>query len=204
MPFLRLSVLVSTLVISASICAQAQQSPVPSRIRGTIERADGPLLTVKARDGSDVQLRVPDNVSVSGIERITLGDIKPGTFIGVAAMPQADGSQKALSVHLFPESMRGTGEGFRPWDLRPNSTMTNATVDQRVTANDGEHLTVKYKGGEKTVVVTPETPIVTYAPGNVSELVPGAKIIAFVNRKGDGSLEAPRIGVGRNGLAPPM
>lgn len=204
MTFLRLSVLVSALVLSAPICAEAQPSPVPSRIRGTIERADGSLLTVKARDGSDLQLRVPDNVPVSGIERIALADIKPGTFIGVAAMPQADGSQKALSVHLFPESMRGTGEGFRPWDLRPNSTMTNATVDQRVTANDGEHLTVKYKGGEKTVVVTPETPIVTYAPGNVAELVPGAKIIAFVNRRSDGSLEASRIGVGRNGLTPPM
>jgi hypothetical protein len=191
-------------VVLGSGLAHAQQPAGPTRVRGTIEKVDGPMLTVKSRDGSEMQLRVPANVSVSGIVRIALSEVKPGAYIGVAALPQADGSQKALSVHIFPENMRGTAEGFRPWDLRPNSTMTNATVDQRVTANDGEHLTMKYKDGEKTVVVPPETPVVTYVPGTAAELVPGAKIIANLVRKEDGVLEAPRISVGRDGLTPPM
>ena len=120
-------------------------------------------------------------------------------------MPQPDGSQKALAIHVFPEAMRGTGEGFRPWDLRPNSTMINATVDQKVEANDGDTIVVKYKDGEKTVVVPPDTPIVTFVAGEKSELKPGAKIIIFgATKKDDGMLEANRVNVGLDGLTPPM
>lgn len=194
---------VALTVLPALRPAPAQQ-PQPTRIRATIDSVDGTTLAVTSRDGAHLTLRTPDNLQVSGLVRIALSDIKPGAYIGVAAMPQADGSQKALSVHLFPEAMRGTGEGFRPWDLRPNSTMTNATVDQTVESNDGHQLTLKYKGGEKVVIVTPETPIVTYVPGDRADLKAGAKIIAFATRNEDGSLTAPRISVGKDGLTPPM
>lgn len=190
-------------VLFGALPAAAQQPP-PSRIRGTIESVDGAVLTVKSRDGAELKLVMPDKVSVSGIVKISLSDIKAGSYIGVTGLPQADGSQKAVEIHLFPEAMRGTGEGSRPWDLRPNSSMTNAAVDQMVSAADGNKLTLKYKGGEKVIVVTPDTPIVTYAPGDKSELKPGAKIIAFATRKDDGSYDAPRISVGRDGLTPPM
>lgn len=187
-----------------AVCPAPAQQPQPSRIRATIDSVDGNTLAVTARDGTHLTLRTPDNVQVSGIVKIALSDIKAGDYIGVAAMPQADGSQKALSVHLFPEAMRGTAEGFRPWDLRPNSTMTNATVDQTVESNDGQRLTLKYKDGEKIVMVTPETPIVTYVPGDRADLKAGAKIIALATRNEDGSLTAPRISVGKDGLTPPM
>src|SRR5258708_13829016 len=120
-------------------------------------------------------------------------------------MAQADGPQKALAVHIFPEAQRGSGEGFRAWDLRPNSTMTNATVAETVAGTDGQNITVKYKDGEKKVVVPPATPIVAFVTGDKSELKAGAKIIIFgANKKDDGSLEANRVGVGRDGIAPPM
>jgi hypothetical protein len=180
------------------------QQPQVSRIRGTIESVDGSTVTMKSRDGSVLKLNAPDNVRVTGVVKISMADIKSGAYIGVAAMPQPDGSQKALSVHLFPEAMRGTAEGFTPWDLRPNSTMTNASVDQMVTANDGDKLTLKYKDGEKTIIVPPETPIVSLVPGDKSELKAGAKIIAFASKKDDGSYDAARFFVGRDGLMPPM
>jgi hypothetical protein len=146
-----------------------------------------------------------DNVSVRGIVKASLSDIKDNSFIGVTGMPQADGSQKAVEIHIFPEPMRGTGEGHRPWDLAPNSTMTNATVAQMVKAVDGDVITLKYKDGEKKIVVTPQTEIVTYVPGSKDELKPGAKIfIAGAAKKEDGTLEAASISVGRDGVTPPM
>jgi hypothetical protein len=181
------------------------QQPPTVRIRGTIEAVDGAMLTVKSRDGTDMKVRMTDNVTVTGVARIAKSDIKPGSYIGVTGMPQADGSQKAVAIHVFPEAMRGTGEGSRPWDLRPNSTMTNATVDQKVEANDGDTIVVKYKDGEKKVLVTPDTPIVTFVAGEKSELKPGAKIIIFgATKKEDGSLEANRVNVGLDGITPPM
>jgi len=144
-------------------------------------------------------------VQVVGVEKASLADIKEGSYVGSAAMPQPDGSQKALEVHIFPEAMRGTGEGHRPWDLRPQSTMTNANVEQVVTGVDGHTLSVKYKDGEKKLVVPPDTPIVTYVPGDKSELKPGAKIfIAAAAKQADGSLQAPRVNYGKDGLTPPM
>jgi hypothetical protein len=184
--------------------ASAQQLPTV-RVRGTIEAVDGAMLTVKSRDGTDLKVKMTDNVAVTGVTKIAKSDIKPGSYIGVTGMPQADGSQKAIAIHVFPEAMRGTGEGFRPWDLRPNSTMTNATVDQKVEANDGDTIVVKYKDGEKKVLVTPDTPIVTFVAGEKSELKPGAKIIIFgAIKKEDGSLEANRVNVGLDGITPPM
>ena len=192
-------------VISLLGSAASAQQPPAVRIRGTIETVDGPLLTVKSREGTDMKVRVTDNVVVFGVADIAMSEIKPGSYIGVTAMPEPDGTQKALAVHIFPEAQRGVAEGFRPWDLRPNSTMTNATVAQTVAGTDGQNILVKYKDGEKKVVVPPGTPIVTFLAGDKSELKPGARILIFgATRKDDGTLEANRVNVGRDGITPPM
>jgi hypothetical protein len=192
-----------TLSVLASV-AWAQQPP-PVRIRGTIESVDGAMLMIKSREGADMKVRVTDNVAVFGVAKTEMSEIKPGSYIGVSAMPEPDGTQQALAVHIFPETQRGAAEGFRPWDLRPNSTMTNATVAETVKGTDGQNILVKYKDGEKKVVVPPDTPIVTFVAGDKSELKPGAKIIIFgALKKDDGTLEANRVNVGRDGITPPM
>jgi hypothetical protein len=197
---------VAGLAALLSASASFAQQPQTVRVRGTVEAVDGPVLTVKSRDGrTTYKVRMADNAAVRGIIRASLSEIKANSFIGVTGMPQADGSQKAVEIHIFPEALRGTGEGHRPWDLLPNSTMTNATVQQLVKGVSGDEITLKYKDGEKKIVVTPETAIVTYAPGSKDELKPGAKIfIAGANRKDDGTLEAASISVGRDGITPPM
>ena len=192
------------MVAISTIAAIAQQSPTPTRVRGTIEGVDGDVLAVKSRAGQDVKLHLTGDAKIVGIIKISLADIKVGSFIGTTTMPGPDGAQNAVEVHVFPEDMRGTGEGSRPYDLRPNSTMTNATVSESVAGNDGHTLLVKYKDGEKKVLVSPETPVVTYVPGDRSDLKPGAKIIAFVRQLPDSSFESNRISVGRDGLTPPM
>jgi len=184
--------------------AWAQQPPTV-RIRGTIDAVDGAMLMIKSRDGTDMKVRMTDNVAVFGVTKTALSEIKPGSYIGVSAMPEPDGTQKALAVHIFPETQRGAAEGFRPWDLRAGSTMTNATVAETVAGTDGQNILVKYKDGEKKVVVPPETPIVTFVAGDKSEVKPGAKIIIFgAVKKDDGTLEANRVNVGRDGIMPPM
>ena len=192
------------MVAASSLSAIAQQPPSPSRVRGTIEGIDGDVVDVKSRSGDDVKLHMTSDMRIVGIVKISLADIKVGSFIGATTVPGPDGSQNAVEVHVFPEAMRGTGEGSRPYDLRPNSTMTNATVAESVAGNDGHTLLVKYKDGEKKVVVSPETPVVTYVPADKSDLKEGAKIIAFVKKLPDGSFETDRISVGRDGLTPPM
>jgi hypothetical protein len=191
-------------VVASSLYAIAQQSPTPSRVRGTIEGVDGDVLAVKSRAGEDVKLHMTGDVKVVGIVKISLADIKVGSFIGTTTVPGPDGTQNAVEVHVFPEDMRGTGEGSRPYDLRPNSTMTNATVATTVAGNDGHTLMVKYKDGEKKVLVGPDTPVVTYVPADKSDLKAGAKVIAFMKKLPDGSFETNRVSVGRDGLTPPM
>src|SRR6266550_8224651 len=175
------------------------------RVRGTIEGVEGQTLMVKSRDGADVKVAIADNAPVVGITNASISDIKPGSFVGVTGMPQADGSQKAVEVHIFPEAMRGTGEGHRPWDLRPQSTMTNANVEQTVAGVEGRTLTLKYKDGEKKIIVPPDAPIVAFAPGDKGDLKAGVKIfIGAAKKQADGSLQAPRINYGKDGLTPPM
>jgi hypothetical protein len=203
------SILIRPLVAAAMVAASsfyaiAQQPPTPSRVRGTIEAVDGDVLAVKSRAGEDFKLHMASDMRLVGITKISLSDIKVGSFIGATTVPGPDGAQNAVEVHVFPEDMRGTGEGSRPFDLRPNSTMTNATVAESVAGNDGHTLLVKYKDGEKKVVVLPDTPVVTYVPAEKSELKAGAKVIAFFKKLPDGSFEANRISVGLNGLTPPM
>ena len=196
---------VTALLAVAFVTAASAQQPPTVRVRGTIEAVDGATLSIKSRDGSDVKVNITDNIAVTGVAKASLSDIKEGSYIGVSAMPEPDGTQKAISVHIFPEAQRGAAEGFRPWDLRPNSTMTNATVAQTVAGVDGQTIMVKYKDGEKKVVVPPDTPIVAFAPGDKAEIKPGAKIIIFgATKKEDGTLETGRIAIGRDGIAPPM
>jgi hypothetical protein len=192
------------MVASSTIYAIAQQPPTPTRVRGTIEGVNGGVLAVKSRGGEDVKLHMTSDIRVVGITKIALSDIKVGSFIGTTTVPGPDGMQNAVEVHVFPEDMRGTGEGSRPYDLRPNSSMTNATVAESVVANDGHTLLIKYRGGEKKVQVSPETPVVTYVAADKSDLKAGAKVIAFMKKLPDGSFETNRVSVGRDGLTPPM
>jgi hypothetical protein len=175
------------------------------RVRGTIERVDGPVYVVKARDGAELKVTLMDNGVLVAIVKASLADIKPGLFVGSTGMPQPDGSQKAIEVHIFPEAMRGTGEGHYPWDLQADSTMTNANVEESVAGVDGQTLTLKYKTGEKKIIVTPQTAIVTYNPGDKADLKPGTKIfIGAAKKQPDGTLQAARINYGKDGIAPPM
>lgn len=192
------------MVVGSCLYALGQQPPSSSRVRGTIEGVDGDVIAVKSRGGEDVKLHMTGDLRVVGISKISLSDIQVGSFIGTTTVPGPDGIQNAIEVHVFPENMRGTGEGSRPHDLRPNSSMTNATVAESVVGNDGFTLLIKYKEGEKKVLVSPDTPVVTYVPANKSDLKAGAKVIATMKKLPDGSFETDRISVGRDGLTPPM
>ena len=195
----------SLAIASVVVTAASAQTPPTVRIRGTLEAVDGAVLSIKSREGTDMKVRMTDNVAVFGIVKTELSEIKEGSYIGVTALPEPDGTQKAVAVHIFPESQRGAAEGFRPWDQRPNSTMTNATVAQTVKGTDGQNILVKYKDGEKKVLVPPGTPIVTFVAGDKDELKAGARIIIFgAVKKDDGTLEANRVNVGRDGITPPM
>ena len=200
----RLPLIALLMVAASSVYAIAQKAPVPTRVRGDVVSADGETLLVKSRAGEDFKLHMASDMKVLGITKISLSDIKVGSFIGTTTVPGPDGMPTAVEVHVFPENMRGTGEGSRPFDLKPNSTMTNATVADSVVGNDGHTITVRYKDGEKKVLVTPETPVVTYVPADKADLKPGAKVIAFLKQLPDGSFETNRVSVGRDGLTPPM
>ncbi len=189
------------MMVSGITTALAQDTV---RVRGTIERIDGSTYVVKARDGAELKVTLADNPQIAGVVKASLSEIKQGSFVGVTAMPQADGSQRALEVRIFPEAMRGTGEGHYPWDLRPQSTMTNANVDQLVTAVDGQTLTLKYKDGEKKIFVPTSTPIVVYVQGDKSDLKPGAKVFIAAIKQPDGTLQGRAWRVGRDGVTPPM
>jgi hypothetical protein len=192
------------ILAAAPFAADAQQQPL--RLRGTIEKADGNVLSLKSKDGAQHQLTLTltDNALIVAVVKASMAEVKEGTFLGSAAMPQPDGSQRALEVHIFPEQMRGTGEGHRSYAPVPNSTMTNgAAAGTTVTGVDGSTMTVKFKGGEKKIVVPPNVPIVRYEIGSKADLKPGAKFtVLAATKKPDGTLEASRINVGRDGVEP--
>jgi hypothetical protein len=193
------------LSIVAASPSYAQQTV---RVRAQIEKVDGTVLSVKARDGSALTVKMSDDYRVAAMVKATLADLTPDTYIGVTAMPQADGTQKAVAVHIFQANQRGTGEGHRPWDL-PGTTMTNAAIETTIAATDGQVITVKYKNGDKVderkFVVTPQTVIVRYVPGDKSELKSGVHIIiGAATKKPDGTLEATALNYGRDGIVPPM
>ena len=198
----RASAALGLALICIAVPASAQETV---RIRGTIESVEGPVYVVKNRDGAEVKLSLADNPKVIATVPAVMADIKPGLFIGSAGMMQQDGTQKATEVHIFPEAMRGTGEGHYDWDLQPQNKMTNANIEQSVTGVDGQTLTVKYKGGEKKLLVTPDTKVVSFVPGDSSDLKPGTKIfVPGAKKQPDGTVQSPVIIYGKDGLTPPM
>ena len=182
------------------------QSGQPVTVRATIESIapDGAGLAIRTREGKQDVVRLNGETAVTLVVPASLADAKPGAFVGVAALPGEDDELRAMEVHIFPESMRGTGEGFRPFDLAPGSTMTNGSVAVRVDSVEGAKLTVTYKGGQQTIVVDPKAPIVALAPGSRGDLKPGAAVVARGTRERDGPIAAARILVGKDGLVPPM
>jgi hypothetical protein len=198
-------------VVCGSVLLIASASAQNVRVRGTIEQVDGPVLTVKSREGQSLKVKLADDAKVVAMVKAQLADIKPGSFVGSTAMPEDNGHWQAVEVHIFPEAMRGTGEGDRPFDYRPKSTMTNGTVGDvsggsgaaAVEKTEGTTITLKYKEGEKKIDVVPATVIYTYAPGSKDELKPGAVVNAAATKQPDGSLMSARINVAR-GVNPPM
>ena len=195
------AIAVLTLAVSGSIAGEHNAV----RVRGTIERIDGQVFVVKARDGAEWRLTLMDNGILVALAKASLSDIKPGLFVGSTGLPQPDGSQKAIEVHIFPATMRGADGGHYAWNLEPNSTMTIGTVEESVAGVDGLTLTLKYKTGDKKVLVTLQTVIVTYNPGDMTDLKPGTKIfVATAKKQPDSTLQAARINYGTDGLTPPM
>jgi hypothetical protein len=189
----------AALLFAASFAAA--QAPQMVRVRATLENVSVPMLTAKSRDGAELKIKLADNAPVNEVVKASLADIKDNSYIAVTAMPQPDGSQKAVAILIFPEAMRGVGEGHRPWDLEPNSTMTNATVAEQVAGTDGQSVTVKYKDGDKKILVTPATIIVTYKKSAASDLKAGQKIfVAAAKKLDDGTLEAPNVAYGDVGV----
>jgi hypothetical protein len=181
------------------------QNPDIVRVRGTIASLNGQTLDVKGRDGAPIQVKLAEDVKVLAVDRKSMADVKQGVFVGITAMPLPDGTQKAVEIHIFPEALRGTGEGHRPWDLVPNSTMTNANIESAVASSDGQELVLKYKDGEKKFIVPANVEVVMFALAAVADLKPGEKIFVVAGKKqADGSILAPSIVVGRNGVNPPM
>ena len=175
------------------------------RVRGTIQSVDGQTMEVKARDGAVMKIKLADDGRVLGVDRKSMADVKPGVFVGITAMPQPDGTQKAVEIHIFPEAMRGTQEGFRPWDLMPNSTMTNANIESAVASADGQELVLKYKDGEKKFIVPANVEVVMFAPATAADLKPGEKVfVPGAKKMADGPAVAGFIVVGHNGVNPPM
>jgi hypothetical protein len=200
--------ILTTAAFATVIAATAASAQQTQRVRGTIEKIDGNTLLIKGPDGAPATVSLANNAVIVGVLKATIADIKEGSYIGSGAMPQPDGTQKAVEVHIFAESQRGTGDGHRGnWDGSPFGagvgTMTNGAVGQSVSGVDGPVITVKYKDGEKKIIVGPTVPIVRYEVGDKSELKPGAAInIAAATKKPDGTFDAARVNVGRNGLVP--
>jgi hypothetical protein len=194
--------LVAAAFLATAPAVQAQDAK-PTGVRGTVTSLTGDLLKVHTRDGKDVDVKLPADTAIRGVTLANINEIKPDSYIGTAAIPQANGTLKALEVHVFPASMRGSGEGHRPWDLGSNSSMTNGTVGSLVVSN-GRTITVKYKDGEKKILIPQDVPIVNLQPGDRSLLVPGAKVVLFAHKEADGSMTANFISAGVKGVTPPM
>lgn len=173
------------------------------RVRGTVKVLEGNVLVVDTREGDVARITLAPNYTVAAVVPATLADAKPGTFIGTAAVGPKD-KLRAVEVLIFPEAMKGSGEGHYPWDLMPESTMTNATIESEVTGSDGRELTVVAKGEKLKVMVPPGVPIVTFEPGTAAMLIPGAKVFVGAQKAADGTLSAARVNAGKDGLTPPM
>ncbi len=190
--------------LGAMVSAGLAQQPVPVRVRGVIDSTDGSTLQVKLRDGAIRVVHLSDKTRIAALAKASLADVKVDSFVGITSVPDGHGGQRAVEIHIFPEAMRGAGEGQRPWDLLPNSTMTNATVATAVAGVDGQTIKVKYKGGEAEVATTPETQIVTLGKGDRDELKAGMPVVIMGAKRDDGDIDAGAVNIGRDGLKPPM
>jgi hypothetical protein len=189
--------------MSTSISVFAEDTP--ARVRGSFEKVNGNTLTIAAKSGKETSVPLKDGAPIIAVTKGAMSDIKDNTFVGITAMPQPDGTQKAVEVHVFEESLRGVGEGHYPWDLKPDSTMTNGTVAQHVQKAEGNTLQVKYKDGEKTIVVPKDAEVVNLVPGSKDDLKTGAHVfIPRWEKQGDGTWMATVVVVGRDGITPPM
>ena len=195
-----IAALAASLLATAAFAAD---SP-PSRIRGTIASLDGATLTVTTREGPKVMIMLPEKVNIAAMKKLDLAAIAPGTFIGTAARPGAGGELEAVEVLVFPEAMRGTGEGHYDWDLGPGTSMTNANVDAAVQGKSGRELTLSYKGGSVKVMVPPDVPVVTPVPATRADLKAGAAVFIVARKADDGMLSAGFVAVAKDGVAPPM
>jgi hypothetical protein len=191
-------------LVLAFLCGEAFSQANLVRIRGNVESFDGKVLNVKARNNQTYAVKVPDNLLVIGVNKASVADITPDKYVGTTTVGEKNGALVALEVHIFLENMRGTGEGHRDWDLGPQSKMTNANVAKIVKMSGGHVMTVQYKGGEKTVLVTPETSVVAYSLSDKSEIKPGVPVFINAQRDADGSISSPRVNVGLKGQVPPM
>jgi hypothetical protein len=197
---MNLRILLAATLVSAFAVTTASAQPQGVAVIGQIQSVDGGQLVIKTSAGEQ-KVALANNVAVWGLEKATIADVTKNAFIGVGATPQADGSQKAIRVIIFAEAMRGNGEGFRPW-TRPNTTMTNATVDTTVTSVDGQNIMLKYKDGEKKIVIGSDAVIRKYVAGDKNELKAGAHVGLNANKQPDGSLQTARVNVGRGDVVP--
>lgn len=195
--------LVAGMLIAAAIGFSAQAAD-QIRVRGTVDSLDGSILSVKTREGTDAKIMLRDGWKISSVAKASVNDIKEGDFVGIASLPTTDGGNGALEVLIFPAAMKGTGEGSYAWDLKPNSSMTNATVANAVKSVDGHTLTVTYKGGEKKIAIPDGTPVVTFATAAVADLKSGATVFIPSEKAADGTISSSRVVVGTNGVVPPM
>ena len=197
------TIAITSTVLTIATCLAAQAADAV-RVRGTVESLDGTTLSVKTREGANTKIMLKDGWQVSSVAKASVDDIKPGDYVGIASLPTASGGDGALEVLIFPAAMKGTGEGSYAWDLKPSSTMTNATVADAVKSVDGRTLTVAYKGKEKKISIPDGTPVVTFAPATVSDVKAGATVFVPSEKAADGALSSGRVVVGTNGVVPPM
>ena len=201
MPIKKLSLAIAAMAMAATTAfAQAPSA----RIRGTVEKLEAGVATVKTTDGQSVTLKLAPNLAISAVVKLSASEIKPGSFIGAGARPMADGSLSAIQINVFPEAQRGTGEGHRDWAAMPQTTMTNATVAETVSAVNGPVVTLKYKDGEKKLVIGPDAIILTTVPAEAADLKVGAELVTTATKNEDGTFFTARITVGKNGVAPPL
>jgi hypothetical protein len=200
---------ISTMALALAACvvtgASAFAEDTPARVRGTLQKMEGNSLTIATQGGKEASVTLKDGAPVIAVTKGAMSDIKSNSFVGITAMPQPDGTQKAVEVHVFEESLRGTGEGHYPWDLMPSSTMTNGAVAEQVQKVEGNTLQVKYKDGEKTIVVPSNAEVVNLVAGGKDDLKTGAHVlIPRWEKQGDGAWQATVVVVGRDGITPPM
>jgi hypothetical protein len=204
-PRTKLSAVVIVLAACVTTSISAFAEDTPARVRGTLQKMDGNNLTVATKSGKEADVPLKDGAPIIAVTKGAMSDIKSNSFVGITAMPQPDGTQKAVEVHVFEESLRGVGEGHYPWDLMPNSTMTNGAVAQQVEKVEGNTLQVKYKDGEKTIIVPKDAEVVNLVAGSKADLKTGAHVfIPRWEKQGDGTWQAAVVVVGRDGITPPM